>query len=47
MFSKLVTVAVVALFSLSPPIDQDVAALKRELDALRAQQAAGGRTCRW
>ncbi len=39
MFSKLVTVAVVALFSLSPPIDQDVAALKRELDALRAQQA--------
>jgi protein-disulfide isomerase len=40
MFSKIATVAVVALFSLSPPIEQDVAALKREIDALKAQQAA-------
>jgi protein-disulfide isomerase len=37
---KLGTVALVALLSLSPPIEQDVAALKREIDALRAQQAA-------
>ena len=40
MVSKIATVAVVALFSLSPPIEQDVAALKREIDALKAQQAA-------
>ena len=39
MLSKLATVAVVALISLSPPIDQDAAALKREIDALKAQQA--------
>jgi protein-disulfide isomerase len=39
MLSKLGIVAVVAFFSLSPPIDQDVAALKREIDQLRAQQA--------
>jgi protein-disulfide isomerase len=39
MLSKLATVAVVAMFSLSPPMDQDVAALKREIEALRAQQA--------
>lgn len=37
---KLGTVALVALFSLSPPIEQDVAALKREIEQLRAQQAA-------
>jgi protein-disulfide isomerase len=37
---KLGTVALVALLSLSPPIEQDVAALKREIDALKAQQAA-------
>ena len=37
---KLGTVALVALFSLSPPIGQDVAALKREIDQLKAQQAA-------
>ncbi|HEY7501520.1 MAG TPA: thioredoxin domain-containing protein [Vicinamibacterales bacterium] len=40
MLSKIATVTVVALFSLSPPIEQDVAALKREIDALKAQQAA-------
>jgi protein-disulfide isomerase len=39
MLSKLATVAVVAVFSLSPPIDQEVAALKKEIDALKAQQA--------
>jgi protein-disulfide isomerase len=39
MFSKLGIVAVVAFFSLSPPIDQDVASLKREIEQLRAQQA--------
>lgn len=39
MLSKLATVAVVAVFSLSPPIDQDAASLKREIDALKAQQA--------
>jgi protein-disulfide isomerase len=36
---KVATVAFVALFSLSPPIEQDVAALKREIEALKAQQA--------
>ena len=36
---KLGTVAVVAFFSLSPPIGQDVAALKREIEQLKAQQA--------
>ena len=40
MLPKLATVTLVAFFSLSPPIEQDVAALKREIDALRAQQAA-------
>jgi protein-disulfide isomerase len=37
---KLGTVALVALFSLSPPMEQDVAALKREIEQLKAQQAA-------
>jgi protein-disulfide isomerase len=37
---KLATVGLVALFSLSPPIEQDVATLKRDIDALKAQQAA-------
>lgn len=37
---KIATVGLVALFSLSPPIEQDVAALKREIEALKAQQAA-------
>ena len=36
---KLGTVALVALFSLSPPVGQDVAALKREIEQLKAQQA--------
>ena len=40
MLPKLATVALVALFSLSPPIGQDVAALKREIEQLKAQQAA-------
>jgi protein-disulfide isomerase len=39
MVLKVATVALVALFSLSPPIEQDAAALKREIDALKAQQA--------
>ena len=39
MFTKLATISLVALFSLSAPIDQDTAALKREIDALKAQQA--------
>jgi len=39
MALKLATVALVAFFSLSPPMEQDVAALKREIDALKAQQA--------
>ena len=39
MFSKLATVTLVALFSLSPPYEQDTAALKREIEALKAQQA--------
>ena len=37
---KLGTVALVALLSLSPPVGQDVAALKREIEQLKAQQAA-------
>jgi protein-disulfide isomerase len=37
---KLATVGLVAFFFLSPPIEQDVATLKREIDALKAQQAA-------
>jgi protein-disulfide isomerase len=37
---KLGTVALVAILSLSPPVGQDVAALKREIDQLKAQQAA-------
>jgi protein-disulfide isomerase len=37
---KVATITFVALFSLSPPIEQDVAALKREIEALKAQQAA-------
>ena len=37
---KLGTVALVAFFSLSPPAGQDVAALKREIEQLKAQQAA-------
>jgi protein-disulfide isomerase len=40
MLLKLGTVAFVALLSLSPPIEQDVAALRREIEALKAQQAA-------
>ncbi len=39
MLPKLATVTLVALFSLSPPVEQDVAALKREIEALKAQQA--------
>jgi protein-disulfide isomerase len=39
MVLKVATVALVALFSLSPPIEQDAASLKREIDALKAQQA--------
>jgi protein-disulfide isomerase len=39
MFAKLATVTLVALFSLSPPYEQDTAALKREIEALKAQQA--------
>ena len=39
MMLKLATVTLVALFSLSPPYEQDTAALKREIDALKAQQA--------
>ena len=39
MVLKLGTVALVALFSLSPPIEQDTAALKREIEALKAHQA--------
>jgi protein-disulfide isomerase len=40
MLTKLATVGLVAFFSLSPPMEQDVASLKREIDALKAQQAA-------
>jgi protein-disulfide isomerase len=41
MFSKLAAVTVIALLSLSPPIQQDdVASLRREIEALKAQQAA-------
>jgi protein-disulfide isomerase len=39
MILKLATVTLVALFSLSPPYEQDTAALKREIEALKAQQA--------
>ena len=39
MMLKLATVTLVALFSLSPPYEQDTAALKREIEALKAQQA--------
>ena len=39
MILKLATVTLVALFSLSPPYEQDTAALKREIQALKAQQA--------
>jgi protein-disulfide isomerase len=37
---KLATVSLVAFFFLSPPGEQDVAALKREIEQLKAQQAA-------
>jgi len=40
MLPKLATVMVVAFFSLSPPYQDDVAKLRREIDALKAQQAA-------
>jgi protein-disulfide isomerase len=40
MVSKLATVGLLAFFFLSPPVEQDVATLKREIDALKAQQAA-------
>jgi protein-disulfide isomerase len=40
MLSKLATVTFVAFFSLSPPYPQDdVASLRREIEALKAQQA--------
>lgn len=39
MMLKLATVTLVALFSLSPPYEQDTAALKREIEELKAQQA--------
>jgi protein-disulfide isomerase len=39
MVLKVATVTLVALFSLSPPYDQDTAALRREIEALKAQQA--------
>jgi protein-disulfide isomerase len=39
MVLKLATVTLVALFSLSPPYEQDTAALRREIEALKAQQA--------
>ena len=38
MVLKLATVTVVAFFSLSPPVAQDTAALKREIDAIKARQ---------
>jgi protein-disulfide isomerase len=41
MFAKLATVAVVAALSVSPPYQQDdVAALRREIETLKAQQAS-------
>jgi len=41
MLSKLATVTLVAFFSLSPPYQQDdVAKLRRDIDSLKAQQAA-------
>jgi protein-disulfide isomerase len=39
MVLKLATVTLVAFFSLSPPYEQDTAALRREIEALKAQQA--------
>jgi len=39
MVLKLATITLVALFSLSPPYDQDTTALRREIEALKAQQA--------
>jgi protein-disulfide isomerase len=39
MMLKLATVTLVAIFSLSPPYNQDTAELKREIEALKAQQA--------
>ena len=39
MVMKLATVTVVAFFSLSPPFAQDTAALKREIEAIKAHQA--------
>ena len=39
MMLKLATVTLVAFFSLSPPYEQDTAALKHEIEALKAQQA--------
>ncbi len=39
MVMKLATVTVVAFFSLSPPYAQDTAALKREIEAIKAHQA--------
>jgi protein-disulfide isomerase len=39
MMLKVATITLVAVFSLSPPIEQDAASLKREIDALKAQQA--------
>src|SRR4029453_18195031 len=41
MFAKLATVAVVGVLSMSPPYQQDdVAALRREIESLKAQQAS-------
>jgi protein-disulfide isomerase len=40
MLYKLATVSLVALFSLSPPVQDDQTALKREIDGLKAQQEA-------
>ena len=37
---KVATVSLLAFFFLSPPVEQDVATLKREIDQLKAQQAA-------
>jgi hypothetical protein len=39
---KLATVTLVALFSLSPPYEQDTAALKREIEALKAHRPKCG-----
>jgi protein-disulfide isomerase len=40
MLTKLGTVALVAVLSLSPPLQDDVQSLRREIEALKAQQAA-------